>query len=107
MFAIGLVPGYEGGGRAIRYQSFGIYSVALITIYLFDPGRPFSAIPWPSSLPYAPPVIVAVLYSLLVVLPIYFYFRKRRPWLLALQSVFLAGHGAFALYVVAPFWIGQ
>ena len=107
MFAIGLVPGYEGGGRAIRYQSFGIYCVALITIYLFDPGRPFSAIAWPSSLPYAPPIIVAVLYSLLAVLPTYFYFRTRRLWLLALQAVLLAGHAVFALYVVDPFWIGQ
>ena len=107
MFAIGLVPGNEGGGRAIRYQSFGIYCVALITIYLFDPGLPFSGIAWSPSVPYAPPIIVAVLYPLLWALPTYFYFRTRCPWLLALQAVLLAGHAAFALYVVAPFWIGQ
>ena len=33
--------------------------------------------------------------------------RTRRPWLIALQAAFLAGHAVFALLVVAPFWIGQ
>jgi hypothetical protein len=107
VFAIGLIPGYQGGGRAIRYQSFGYWCLALITIFLFDPGRPFSGIPFPSSWVYAPAIIVAVAYCLVVVLPTYFYFRTRRPWLLALQAAFLAAHAVFALYVVAPFWIGQ
>jgi hypothetical protein len=107
MFAIGLIPGYEGGGRAIRYQSFGYCSLAFIFIHLFDPGQPLSAIPFPSAFPYAPAIIVAVLYSLLVVLPSYFYFRTRRSWLLALQAAFLFGHAAFAVLVVAPFWIHQ
>lgn len=106
VFVIGLIPGYEGGARAIRYQSFGYYSLALITIYLFDPGRPLAGILLPSS-PYAAPTVVAVVYSLLVVLPLYFYFRTRRPWLLTLQFAFLCAHAAFALLVVAPFWIHQ
>jgi hypothetical protein len=106
VFLIGLIPGYEGGGRAIRYQSFGYYSLALITIYLFDPGRPLAGILPPSS-PYLAATVVAVLYSHLVVLPLYFYFRTRRPWLLTLQFAFLCAHAAFALLVAAPFWTHQ
>jgi hypothetical protein len=107
MFAIGLIPGYEGGGRAIRYQSFGYWCLAFITIYLFDPGRPLSGLPFPSSWVYAPAIIVAVVYCLAVVLPVYFYLRTRQRWLLALQAAFLGAHAAFAVCVVAPFWIGQ
>ena len=108
MFLIGLIPGNEGGGRAIRYQSFGFYSLFLIIIFLFDAGRPLSGLYYllPST-PYAAPFFVGVLYSLLIVLPIYFYLRTRRSWLLALQLVFLCAHAAFALFVVAPFWIHQ
>ena len=108
MFLISLIPGYEGGGRAIRYQSFGPLCVALIGLYLFDSnGGLLRHFPLPESRGYSVFVLIAVLYSLLIVLPLYFYFRTRRSWLPGIQVLALVGHAAFALRVVARFWIGQ
>ena len=63
-------------GTAIRYQSFGGLAVVLIGSYLFHPeGGLLSWLPLPDWVGYAPVVLIAVSYSLLVTLPIYFYFR--------------------------------
>ena len=108
MFLISLIPGYEGGGRAIRYQSFGPLCVALIGLYLFDAnGGLLRHVPLPEWSGYAVFVLIAALYSLLIVLPLYFYFRRRRAWLLGVQALALIAHAVFALRVVARFWIGM
>ena len=106
IFLISLIPGYEGGGRAIRYQSFGPLCLDFVCLQLFDSNggllRHFPLPEWSSYIAY---VFIGVLYSLLVVLPLYFYFRTRHAWLLGIQALALAGHTAFALCVVARFWI--
>jgi hypothetical protein len=108
MFLISLIPGYEGGGRAIRYQSFGPLCIALIGLYLFDPnGGLLRHFPLPEWSGYSAFILIAVLYSLLIVLPLYFYFRTRHFWLLGVQALALTAHAVFALRVVARFWIGM
>jgi hypothetical protein len=89
-------------------NSLGVYAVAYVGGYLFAPLQaPLAAVALPEWVGYAMTGSVAALYALLVMLPLYFYFRTRRPWLLALQAIALASHVAFALLVVAPFWIGM
>jgi hypothetical protein len=106
MFLISLIPGYEGGGRAIRYQSFGPLCLDFVCLHLFDSnGGLLRHFPIPEWSSYTVSVLVGVLYSLLIVMPLYFYFRTRRAWLLGVQALTLAGHAAFALCVVARFWI--
>jgi len=108
MFLISLIPGIEGGGRAIRYQSFGPLCVAFIGLYLFESNdallHNFHLPDWSGIGVF---ILVGAFYSLLIVLPLYFYFRTRRSWLLAVQAFALAAHTAFALRVVARFWISQ
>ena len=108
MFLISIIPGYEGGGRAIRYQAFGPLCVVTIGLYLFDSnGGLLRHVPLPEWSGYGAFIVIAVLYSLLIVLPLYFYFRTRRTWLLGIQTLALIGHGVFASRVVARFWIGM
>jgi hypothetical protein len=107
MLSIGAIP-QDGGGAAIRYGPFGGHAVVFIGSYLFHPeGGVLRWLPLPDWLGYAPIILIALLYSLLVTLPLYFYFRTRRSSLLLVQVFALALHSAFALLVVAPFWIGQ
>jgi hypothetical protein len=69
--------------------------------------RNWSGLPEWSWLAYGPAILIAALYCFLVTLPLYFYFRTRRRWLLVVQLFALALHSAFAVFVVAPFWISQ
>jgi hypothetical protein len=108
MYLISIIPGYEGGGRAIHYQSFGPLCVATIGLYLLDSnGGLLRHVPLPDWFGYGAFILIAALYSLLIVLPIYFYFRTHRTWLLGIQTLALIGHAVFALRVVAQFWIGM
>src|SRR4051812_36100337 len=108
MLLIGAIP-RGGGGTAIRYESFGSLAVALVFVFLFREGGFLGIFPLPEWpwLAHGPFVLVATFYCLLVTSPLYFYFRTRRPWLLVAQVVALAAHSAFAVFVVAPFWIHQ
>jgi hypothetical protein len=108
MLLIGAIP-KGGGGTAIRYESFGTLAVVLVFSFLFREDRFPGIFPLPegSWLAFGPLIVVATLYCFLVTLPLYFYFRTRRSWLLLAQVVTLAAHSAFAVFVVAPFWIGQ
>jgi hypothetical protein len=108
MLLIGAIP-QGGGGTAIRYQSFGQLAVALVFVFLFREGGFLGRFPLPDWpwLAYAPFVLLAACYCLLVTMPLYFYLRTRRAWLLFVQMFTLALHAAFAVFVVAPFWIHQ
>lgn len=108
MIVIGAIP-HDGGGTAILYQSFGQLALFLILIFLFREGGFLGLFPLPewSWLAYGPVLIIAAVYCLAATLPLYFYFRTRRSVFLCVQLIALALHSAFAVFVVAPFWISQ
>jgi hypothetical protein len=98
--AIGFIP-TGSGSQCILYGSFGGHGLGFIVFTVFAPLEPLHIPPvfW-----YALVLIVALSYMLLLTLPAYFFFRRRRSWLIGVQFLAIAFHAAFAVFVVTPWW---
>lgn len=107
MVLVGMVP-TDSGRTEIIYQSFGVLAVLRVTEYLFNPYvgiLPLFQLPaWGVIALFS---VMSVLYALAFTLPICFFSRTHRHWLLAVQFFAFALHASFARLVVAPYWIHQ
>ena len=98
--AIGFVP-TGSGSQSILYGSFGGHGLGFIVFTVFAPLGPLQL---PPAFWYALYLVVALSYLLLLTLPAYFFFRRRRSWLIGLQLFVIAMHAAFAVFIVTPWW---
>ena len=107
MILIGMIP-TDSGQTAIIYQSYGSLAVVQVTEYLFNPHLgilPLFQLPaWAGIVLFS---AMAFFYALTFTLPLYFFFRSRRYWLLVGEIFALTLHALFARFVVAPYWIHQ
>lgn len=107
MILLGMLP-TDSIRASIQLNSLGSLTIVHVAHYIFAPFQgPLASLQLPEWAGYALSGLVAALYSLIITLPSYFYFRTGQPWLLAIQAFSLASHIAFALLVVAPFWISM
>ena len=98
--AISFLPAGTGS-QHILHSSFSGHSLGFIVFTVFAPLGPLQLPPvfW-----YALYLVVALGHLLLLTLPAYFYFRRRRSWLIGVQLLAIAIHVAIAVFVVTPWW---
>jgi len=99
-FYIGYIPS-AGGSQSDYFNSFG--SLALFYM-LVPPLELLGRFNPPIVLCYVLAVLIGLSYMLLLTLPAYFSFRRRKSWLISVQIVAIAIHALFGVYVVTPWW---
>ena len=98
--AISFIPAGTGS-QHILHSSFSGHFLGFIVFTVFAPLGPLQL---PPAFWYALYLFVALGYLLLLTLPAYFYFRRRRSWLIGVQLFAIAMHAAIAVFVVTPWW---
>jgi hypothetical protein len=103
LVGIGFIPTRYGSTRLI-YESFGAMFIVYIGAPIFGAFQPIISHLPPWSI-FVLLIAVGAVYTLLLTVPLYFFFRTRRPALLFLQALLLAAHGAIARFIIAPHWV--
>jgi hypothetical protein len=101
--AVSFIPA-GSGSQSILHDSFGGHFLGFIVITVFAQLGPFQL---PPAFWYALYLVVTLGYLLLLTLPAYFFFRRRRSWLIGVQLFAIAMHAAIAVFVVTPWWRHQ
>jgi len=99
--AIGLIH-TESDSQFMLYHSFSSHGMVFILYTVF---APLGHLNLPTAFWKVLYYIVALGYMMLLTLPVYFYIRRRRSWLIGLQLVAILIHAVIAVFIITPWLI--